>query len=101
MEVFGSAGSASSSNVYPDAVTLSTAEHVRRGLPLNFFMERYLVSYQTELTAFVRCLREHTAPPVSGADGRAPVVIAQAAVRSLRENRPVKLAELATEGQHP
>ncbi len=94
VEVFGSAGCASSDNQYPDSVTLSTASSVHRGLPLNFFMERYLASYQTELTAFVRCLHEDMPPPVTGVDGRAPVVIAHAAVRSLRENRPVKLSEI-------
>jgi myo-inositol 2-dehydrogenase/D-chiro-inositol 1-dehydrogenase len=96
VEVFGSAGSASSGNLYADAVTISTGETVRRGLPLNFFMERYTPSYVAELAAFVRCLHEDTPPPVSGADGRAPVVMAMAALRSLRENRPVRLA--AVEG---
>ncbi|MCC6615863.1 MAG: inositol 2-dehydrogenase [Anaerolineae bacterium] len=94
VEVFGSGGSVSSANWYPDAVTLSTADNVRRGLPLNFFMERYTPSYQTEMAAFIRCLQEDTPPPVTGADGRAPVVIALAAARSLRENRPVKLSEI-------
>ncbi len=94
VEVFGSGGSASSGNWYADAVTLSTADNVRRGLPLNFFIERYTPSYQAELTAFARCLQDDTPPPVTGADGRAPVVIALAALRSLKENRPVKLSEI-------
>jgi myo-inositol 2-dehydrogenase/D-chiro-inositol 1-dehydrogenase len=94
VEVFGSAGSASSGNWYPDAVTLSTAQQVSHGLPLNFFMERYLVSYQAELSAFVHCLQSDSPLPVTGQDGRAPVLIAMAAMRSLRENRPVKLSEL-------
>jgi hypothetical protein len=32
--------------------------------------------------------------PVTGRDGRAPVVIAMAALKSYRENRPVKIAEI-------
>jgi myo-inositol 2-dehydrogenase/D-chiro-inositol 1-dehydrogenase len=94
VEVFGSGGSASSGNLYADAVTLSTAETVRRGLPLNFFMERYTPSYQAELSAFVRCLQEGAPLPVTGADGRAPVVMAIAALKSYQENRPVRLAEV-------
>jgi myo-inositol 2-dehydrogenase/D-chiro-inositol 1-dehydrogenase len=94
VEVFGSAGSASSGNLYADAVTLSTAESVRRGLPLNFFMDRYIPSYQAEMAAFIGALQAGTPPPVTGADGRAPVIAAMAAQRSLRENRPVKLAEI-------
>jgi myo-inositol 2-dehydrogenase/D-chiro-inositol 1-dehydrogenase len=32
--------------------------------------------------------------PVTGKDGRAPVVIAMAATKSAKENRPVKLSEV-------
>jgi myo-inositol 2-dehydrogenase/D-chiro-inositol 1-dehydrogenase len=94
VEVFGSKGTARSENWYPNAVTVSTAQSVARDLPLNFFLERYLGSYQAEMEAFVRCLSDGTRPPVTGADGRAPVVIAMAALKSYHENRPVKIAEM-------
>jgi len=94
VEVFGSGGSARSENWYPNAVTLSTAESVARDLPLNFFLERYLGSYQLELADFVEALRTGAPMSVSGQDGRAPVVIAMAALKSYRENRPVRLAEI-------
>jgi myo-inositol 2-dehydrogenase/D-chiro-inositol 1-dehydrogenase len=94
VEVFGSAGSARSDNLYPNAVTFSGDAAVGRDLPLNFFLERYMGSYVGELEAFVHCVQNGSPPPVSGADGRAPVVMALAALRSLRENRPVKLAEI-------
>jgi len=94
VEVFGSGGSVSSGNWYADAVTISNRRRVERDLPLNFFMDRYLVSYQTELAAFARALHDHTPMPVTGQDGRAPVVIALAALRSLHENRPVRLGEI-------
>ncbi|NWG15638.1 MAG: inositol 2-dehydrogenase [Chloroflexi bacterium] len=94
VEVFGSKGSARSDNLYPNAVTFSTAQTVSRDLPLNFFLERYLPSYQAEMEAFVRALLDDKPMPVGGTDGRAPVVIAIAALRSYRENRPVKIAEV-------
>jgi myo-inositol 2-dehydrogenase/D-chiro-inositol 1-dehydrogenase len=94
VEVFGSQGSARSENRYPDAVTVSTGTTVQRGLPLNFFMDRYLDSYQLELVTFVRSVIDGVPPPVSGLDGRMPVVMAMAARRSFEENRPVKLAEI-------
>lgn len=94
VEVFGSQGAARSDNWYPNAVTLCTAQQVGRDLPLNFFLERYMGSYEAEMQEFVECLRSGAPMPVSGPDGRAPVVIAMAALKSYRENRPVKLAEI-------
>ncbi len=46
VEALGSGGGISTANVYPNEVTVSTGEHVRRDLPLNFFMDRYTESYE-------------------------------------------------------
>ncbi len=95
VEVFGSGGAASSANVYPDQVTISSAESLRRSLPLHFFLERYYESYVTEMRLFVEALAQDKAVPVTGEDGRVPVLMALAGMRSLCERRPVKLAEVA------
>lgn len=95
VEAFGSAGSANNANLYPDAVTLSNAKTVQRAsLPLNFFLERYMASYENELRAFVDAVENDTPVPVTGYDGRVPVVMAMAAKKSYEENRPVKLSEI-------
>jgi myo-inositol 2-dehydrogenase/D-chiro-inositol 1-dehydrogenase len=47
------------------------------------------------MTAFVDAVVSGGDPPVSGADGRAPVLIALAAQRSCREGRPVRIDEIA------
>ena len=94
VEAFGSEGSAYSENWYPNAVTISKASGVSRDLPLNFFMERYLASYQTELGAFAESVLNDTPTPVTGVDGRVPVVMALAAMKSYREQRPVALKEI-------
>ena len=94
VEVFGSGGVLRSENVFADEVTLSTATSVERGLPKNFFMDRYLGSYQAELETFVRCIAEDRPTPVTARDGRAPVVMALAAQMSIAEGRPVKLSEI-------
>ncbi|HEX3053598.1 MAG TPA: inositol 2-dehydrogenase [Aggregatilineaceae bacterium] len=94
VEVFGSKGAARSDNWYPNAVTFSSGECVGRDLPLNFFLERYMGSYQHEMELFIQALNQGRPMPVTGQDGRAPVVIAMAALKSLQENRPVKLAEI-------
>jgi myo-inositol 2-dehydrogenase/D-chiro-inositol 1-dehydrogenase len=95
VEVFGSAGCASADNNYPNTATISDAQRVYRDLPLNFFMERYTESYVAEIKAFIDCVLGDTAPPVSGLDGRIPVVMGYAAKRSLEEARPVKLSEIS------
>jgi len=93
VEVFGSEGSISTANNYPNAATVRGKESVYTDLPLNFFMERYAESYLEEMKCFVDSVLTGAPPPVSGADGRAPVVMAIAARRSYDENRPVRLEE--------
>jgi len=95
VEAFGSAGCATNQNLYPDAVTISDANRVQRAsLPLNFFLERYMDSYRIELTAFVDAITNDRPVPVTGTDGRVPVVMAMAANKSLAEHRPVQLTEI-------
>jgi hypothetical protein len=43
----------------------------------------------------VAAVRDDTTPPVTGADGRAPVLIAMAAALSYKECRPVRLSEVS------
>ena len=95
VEVFGSAGMAAAANETPDRHSFSNAEGVHGPLPLYFFLERYLESYRAELQAFVDCVLQDKAPPVTGLDGRIPVVMGLAARKSATENRPVRLSEIA------
>lgn len=94
VEVFGSAGMASVSNDTPDRHVLSDAQGVHSALPLYFFMQRYTESFITEMTEFVQCVQKDATPPVTGREGRRPVVIGLAAQKSLRENRPVRVSEI-------
>ena len=94
VEVFGPGGVVVVSNNTPDTHVYSDAEGVHSALPLYFFLERYTESYIAELQAFVACIRDDTPPPVTGLDGRIPVVMGLAAQKSYRENRPVRLDEI-------
>jgi myo-inositol 2-dehydrogenase/D-chiro-inositol 1-dehydrogenase len=47
------------------------------------------------MKAFVECVRKDQPPPVTGIDGRIPVVMGYAARKSYEENRPVRLSEIA------
>jgi myo-inositol 2-dehydrogenase / D-chiro-inositol 1-dehydrogenase len=93
VEVFGSKGNVAADNNFPNTATISDAHRVHRDLPLNFFMERYVESYVAEMRAFIGCVVNDTPPPVTGLDGRIPVVMGYAAQKSLAEGRPVRLEE--------
>jgi myo-inositol 2-dehydrogenase/D-chiro-inositol 1-dehydrogenase len=95
VEVFGDAGMVAAVNNLADGHIYSDAQGVHTASPVYFFLERYTESYIAEMQAFVACLQDDTPPPVQGSDGRAPVLIGLAALRSHRENRPVRLSEFA------
>ena len=94
VEVFGSNGMVTAANPLTDTVTFSGSEGSRTASPPYFFVERYKQAFLSELQAFFTCIQEDTLPAVTGADGRAPVLIGFAALKSLRENRPVRLSEI-------
>mgnify|MGYP000064711822 FL=1 len=95
VELLGSRGGVSSENHFPNAVTISNANFVRRDLPLNFFLERYITSYFHEMNAFVDAVLDDTPVPVSGDDGRIALVLGLAAKKSIEENCPVRVDEIA------
>jgi myo-inositol 2-dehydrogenase / D-chiro-inositol 1-dehydrogenase len=94
LELLGSAGAISIDNNYPNTATISDGRSVRRDLPLYFFIERYTESFVTEMIAFVDAVLYDAPVPVTGPDGRVPVVMALAAKKSLAEHRPVSLSEI-------
>ena len=94
VEVFGSEGVVKVSNNIPHRAVVSNANGVHAPLPLFFFIERYTDAYVAEMKEFIECIQQDTTPPVTGIDGRIPVVMAYAAKKSFDENRPVKLTEV-------
>ena len=94
VEVFGSKGMVTVTNPPTNTVTFSGSEGTHAASPPYFFVERYKAAFLSELQAFFACIQEDTLPPVTGEDGRAPVVMGFAALKSLRENRPVLLSEI-------
>ena len=101
VEILGSLGSIATGNNYPNQAVVSTGSEVRQDLPLNFFMERYRESFAAELRCFVDAVIQDKPTPVTGEDGRIPVVMGLAARKSYEEGRPVKLAEVAESRRVP
>jgi myo-inositol 2-dehydrogenase/D-chiro-inositol 1-dehydrogenase len=94
VEVFGSKGAAAAQNETPTKVTISNENGVTSDKPLYFFLERYMDSFAQEMNDFVTCIKEDTAPPVTGEDGLKSLLIAMAATKSAKEKRPVSLKEI-------
>ena len=94
VEILGSAGAVGTGNNFPNAAVVSDRHGVRRDPPLHFFMERYAESYLAEMAAFVDAVLHDRPTPVTGDDGRVPVVMGLAAAKSAAEHRPVRLSEV-------
>ncbi|WP_054954879.1 inositol 2-dehydrogenase [Paenibacillus dakarensis] len=94
VEAFGSLGSISVQNDYPNTLEISTAEGVMRDKPLHFFLERYNEAYILETKQFAQSLLAGSEVPVNGQDGLQAELMALAARWSLKLGRPVKLSEL-------
>lgn len=94
LELLGSAGAISIGNNFPNTAIISDDHGVRCDLPLRFFVERYTESFVSEMVAFIDAVLHDTPVPVTGLDGRVPVVMALAAGKSLAEDRPVRLNEI-------
>lgn len=94
-EILGSNGKIATENRYPNEAMVSTGKSIYTDLPLNFFMDRYTESFALELKAFTDAILEGRPTPVTGIDGRIPVVMALAARKSYDEHRPVLLSEVS------
>ena len=95
VEVLGSRGLLAAENPPRDSHVHANGEGIHTAKPPEFFLERYAEAYIGEMQTFVDCIREDHSPLVTGKDGRAAVVLAIAAQRSLDERRPVRVVTVA------
>jgi myo-inositol 2-dehydrogenase / D-chiro-inositol 1-dehydrogenase len=90
LEAFGDLGSLEAGNLTSTAVRAFNATTTEAAGPvLNFFLERYMPAYKAEFAEFVAAIKEGRAPAVGFADGRAALVLAQAAAESVASGRAV------------
>jgi myo-inositol 2-dehydrogenase/D-chiro-inositol 1-dehydrogenase len=94
IEVFGSLGMIKANNPLKSNTDFldEAGTHLPRNL--DFFMDRYLVSYQREMEAFIDALKQNRPMPITGEDGLEAMKVAIAANKSVLENRPVKITEV-------
>jgi myo-inositol 2-dehydrogenase/D-chiro-inositol 1-dehydrogenase len=90
LEAFGDLGSLEIGNLTETTVRASSATATEAAEPaVNFFLERYLPAYKAELAEFVAAIREDREPAVGYADGRAALVLANAAAESVATGQSV------------
>lgn len=94
IEVHGSKGCVKAGNHTPTTVEIANADAVSADKPLYFFLERYAEAYKAELATFVDAVTKKKKMPVGAEDGRLALVLAEAALKSLKQKRPVKVAEI-------
>ena len=94
IEVFGSKGMVKCENNTATQTTLFTKDGVIKDKPLYFFLERYQESFEEELAQFFNAIETGQETPVVGKDGLVPILMGIAAKKSLKENRPVRIAEI-------
>ncbi len=91
IEVHGAKGRLLAGNRTPTTVELADGNAVTADKPLYFFLERYADAYRAELAAFVAAVESKSPLPVTAEDGRRAIVLAEAAVKSLKTGRPVRI----------
>ncbi len=90
LEAFGEKGHLQVANSPTSLVSLSTADAVEARAPYeNFFLERYAFAYADELREFVKLVRGGASKSPTFEDGRAALVLADAAQQSAQSRMVV------------
>jgi myo-inositol 2-dehydrogenase/D-chiro-inositol 1-dehydrogenase len=93
LEVLGTSGMVQAENRPRTTVVVSGREGSLRP-PIDYsFPTRYFEAYRAEFACFLECVRGAAEVPITHADVRSNHRLAEAAERSVREGRPIPLAE--------
>jgi myo-inositol 2-dehydrogenase / D-chiro-inositol 1-dehydrogenase len=92
LEAFGDLGALEAGNMTATTVrSFSATETEAAGPVLNFFLERYMPAYKAEFAEFMTAIAEDREPSVGFADGRAALVLAEAAIESVATGKAVRV----------
>ena len=94
VEVFGSEGAALNANDTPSTAVFYGAEGTMSESCYKVMWDRYTNAFVSEMQAFAEAVSKDLETPVTGMDGLYPVFMAAAAVKSLKEHRPVAISEV-------
>lgn len=91
VEVHASGGMLTVNNVPESTLSVATQQGMSSQKPMAFFLERYAAAYRLELDAFIQGLKAGVENYPSGEDGRKALLMADAALESLKTGQPQAL----------
>lgn len=94
IEVHGSKGAVAAENQRPVSIEIANANGYTRPPLHDFFMTRYTEAYALEISAFIDAVESKSPALPSGRDGLIALAMADAALKSVKEGRAVKLSEI-------
>ncbi|KRA51516.1 inositol 2-dehydrogenase [Devosia sp. Root635] len=94
IEVHGSKGAVSAENQRPVSIEVANASGYTRPPLHDFFMTRYTEAYAREISTFIDAVESKSPASPSGIDGLIALALAEAALKSVKEGRAVKVSEI-------
>ena len=94
IEVHGSKGAVSAENQRPVSIEVANASGYTRPPLHDFFMTRYTEAYANEISTFIDAVESKSVASPSGLDGLIALALADAALKSVAEQRAVKVSEV-------
>jgi len=91
IEVHGSKGMVAAENQRPVSIEVANAGGYTRPPLHDFFMTRYTEAYANEISTFIEAMTKGKKAQPSGADGLAALLLADAALQSVKEGKAVKV----------
>ncbi len=91
IEVYGSRGMLRAANRTPTSLEVSTEAGVVQDKPYHFFIQRYVEAYRAELDHFLDVAAGKAKPLVGARDGYLALKLADAATKSAKSGKPVKV----------
>jgi myo-inositol 2-dehydrogenase/D-chiro-inositol 1-dehydrogenase len=95
IEVFGSKGYAADDNDTNNRVYVVTENQTISDTPIKGMWDRYMEAFIEELRVFADSLENNKEIQIPPKEGLYPVLIAEAATRSAKQGRPVKMTEIS------
>lgn len=92
IEVHGAKGMLRAGNIHQTSVEIATNEGFLSDPVMDFFLERYALAYELELTHFLDCIENGTSPSPNGYDGLRAQMLADAATEAHQTGKAISLS---------